>query len=935
MTRKFKALLILFVTLAVVAGVVLFVLLKPARWSQEIVTYLNQSVLKDNGWTLTIESLDGRFTSDVYLKNLYLRKKDGSATVFSEKARVNLDFSRILTGDWAISDLSLEDGFITVRTGGEGDRSGLAFVDKLTSHGFHIRDLNLTNTSVIVQSGSRENLYSFDFGGEVTSRGRSLSFVPERVRVTDVGNRRTFEIGDGEIDLTDDQLSVRDVKGRVNGVPVELDGSVTFSTPVKWVINGTGKGVALSPYLDRVAVDIVKIDTADVRFEVKSDPGSSGLQAWLFPSGGDSVLGHVSLEVAKEGEDLELKRALVSLRSSRLTGGGMLRKGRQLFLQMGIDGLDLSDFGLPVNATSIRGSVNVTGTLEGRDVEELMFVLDLANGEPGTDRYVRAEGQLTYANEKVRIDDSLRLDLGYGTLLATGEIDLNKERVDLAFTPSNVDLEAVGYLVGVDSLKGVTAGALEVVGYLRDPIANGYLTFKDARFGRLFASSLEASFRVNSVFGRPQGILRAVATGGRIGEYSVEDGTADVYFRGDTLLVEGLRLTAGTDFLQASGRIVGSRSLRVNQIQLSLGEHYVTSLGPVVVERRPDGVEVRPALFQINEGRARVSFALTNGRLSSGDVSLENLNLATLWKVTDRDIPLAGTAFARVSARTDGDTLRADGKVEIRDGSWRDIEFDHLLMTGAVDENVMDVREFRVMGPHDLNVKLSGFAGIKGVPEGRMFEVDPLGPVGFSGEFRNVQLELLSALWPRARILGGSATGSLMVSGIAGSPDMVFEFTVRDPRLDRINGRLVSVSGRYTDRRLYIEDMEAETETGSYSANGYLPVDLAFGSRSPGWAPKQDPVSMTFHGETSRLTFLTPYLSSVDSVSGDIDFDLTISGTPADPVRNGRIQVKNGTVYAFHLDSPIEHVNGNAVLKNNQLIIDELVASSDVPPKMD
>lgn len=180
MSKRLKAVIILSVTLAVVIGAVLFVLLKPARWSQEIVAYLNENVLKDNGWSISIESLDGRFTSDVYLRNLYLRKEDGSTVVFSEEAKVNLDFSRILTGDWALSHLSLGDGFITVRTAGdEAARTDFGFVDNLTSHGFQIRELDLSNTSLIVQSKTGENLYSFDFHGEIASRGRALAFIPE------------------------------------------------------------------------------------------------------------------------------------------------------------------------------------------------------------------------------------------------------------------------------------------------------------------------------------------------------------------------------------------------------------------------------------------------------------------------------------------------------------------------------------------------------------------------------------------------------------------------------------------------------------------------------------------------------------------------------------------------------------------------------------
>lgn len=925
----------LFFALVVVVSVILYVLLKPARWSQEIVNYLNQNILQENGWSISIESLEGRFTSDVYLRNLYLRKEDGTAAVFTEKAKVNLDFSRILAGDWAISHLSLRDGFITVKSGQEAAKREFEFVDRLASRGFSIRELNLTNTALIVGSGSRENLYSLDLGGKLESRGKTLTFFPEKVRVTDVGNRRDFQLDAGEFVLSTHDLRVKGMEGQVSGVPVELDGSVTFSTPMKWVVNGTGRGLIVSDYLDRAVAEVLEVDTVDIRFRVGTDLSSATIAGSLFSPGSENLVGEITADLVRDSQLVVLNDALVSVKSAQIMGSGTLGSGRDLFLQMGIKGLDLAEFGLAGNSTAISGSVDVSGSIDGRKVEEMTFILDLVNGEPGHEAYVRTTGQLVYANDTVKIADSLRLDLEYGSLLATGEIDLKKERLDLSFTPFNINLESVGYLVGGYSLTGVAGGAVDVVGYLRDPVASGYLRIKNGGFSRFSMSSLEASFRINSVLHNPHGSLRAGFSDGRIGDYAVEKGTADLYFRGDTILVEQLRLTRGKDFLQASGTMVAGRSFRVNQVQLSLGDHYVTSLGPVAVRTRPGVLEVEPATFRVNEGRAEVSLAMLNGRLSSGVFRLTNLSLASLWKLLNRDVSLTGAAFADVSATTEGNRLKATGMFEVRDGTWKSIKFDKLLITASVDENVVNVREFRVTGPGGMNLEVSGFAGVKPGGTPGLYEIDPVREMGFSSEFRNFRLELLTVLWPGARLIGGSATGSLIVTGLANSPEMVFESTIKNPKLGLISGKAISGSGRYTDRRLYLEDMVAETETGQFSGNGYVPVNLAMGTQSSERILKRDPISMTFHGESSRLSYLTPYLTSIDSVEGEISFDLTISGTPAAPVRNGRINVRNGTIYAFLLDSPIRNVNGNAVIENNHLIIDDLTASSDVPPKMD
>ena len=79
------------------------------------------------------------------------------------------------------------------------------------------------------------------------------------------------------------------------------------------------------------------------------------------------------------------------------------------------------------------------------------------------------------------------------------------------------------------------------------------------------------------------------------------------------------------------------------------------------------------------------------------------------------------------------------------------------------------------------------------------------------------------------------------------------------------------------------------------------------------------------------MDFLTPYFTYLDSVKGAIDIDLSITGTPDRPVRNGNITVSNGEVYYTLLAQPVSDVNGRAFLKDNMLILDRLTAKSHIP----
>ena len=114
MRRRTKALLILTLVLALLGGSVLYIIIIPGKWTSEIVQYVNESLLFRNGWELSVSDLDGQLSSDLNLKNIYLKKKDGSIILFCERSVLNLDFTQIISGNWALSNLLMDNLLVTL-----------------------------------------------------------------------------------------------------------------------------------------------------------------------------------------------------------------------------------------------------------------------------------------------------------------------------------------------------------------------------------------------------------------------------------------------------------------------------------------------------------------------------------------------------------------------------------------------------------------------------------------------------------------------------------------------------------------------------------------------------------------------------------------------------------------------------------------------------
>ena len=64
------------------AGSISYLVLRPAYWTNEIISFINQNYLQDHGWNLSIEELKGDLISDVQAENVYLKKLADILIVF-------------------------------------------------------------------------------------------------------------------------------------------------------------------------------------------------------------------------------------------------------------------------------------------------------------------------------------------------------------------------------------------------------------------------------------------------------------------------------------------------------------------------------------------------------------------------------------------------------------------------------------------------------------------------------------------------------------------------------------------------------------------------------------------------------------------------------------------------------------------------------------
>ena len=98
-------------------------------------------------------------------------------------------------------------------------------------------------------------------------------------------------------------------------------------------------------------------------------------------------------------------------------------------------------------------------------------------------------------------------------------------------------------------------------------------------------------------------------------------------------------------------------------------------------------------------------------------------------------------------------------------------------------------------------------------------------------------------------------------------------------------------------------------------------------SKSFGNFTSSDSFNFKVKGDLNKLYFLSPYLTELDSINGNIGINLELNGPIDNLIRNGSISIKNGTAHTLFLNDPITDINMIAEMTNNKLTIKNLVGN--------
>ncbi|MEE9466002.1 MAG: translocation/assembly module TamB domain-containing protein, partial [Candidatus Neomarinimicrobiota bacterium] len=396
-----------------------------------------------------------------------------------------------------------------------------------------------------------------------------------------------------------------------------------------------------------------------------------------------------------------------------------------------------------------------------------------------------------------------------------------------------------------------------------------------------------------------------------------EGGEAEFIFAGDTVFTNYFRLYNGFDKLATSGFMIWRDSIQLMLDTLTvIRNSELLSTGRLLARWDVDRAVLKHQSFTLAGG----VISLAADWRDAGDFSFQlstskSVDIERFYRLLGRPPTILGNLDLHVSASNRERNFRLSGNLIARDGHFNRIPFTKVKTEFELDDH-------RLSFPTLDWRTAEGQATITGTVTYLVDSENPLGlgkadSLQFSSQLTDYQFNDLQPYLPWRYETHGLATGSFSVGGLVTDPMYEAQLAFKAPRFDRITGDSLSGKMHYEDKTLSFSNLYLKSPTGVYAGGGTLPLDLRPGT------PESEmiidgPVDMTIAGIASQLDWFAGYFDAIDSLHGDFKLNLSLGGTWARLIRNGRLQVTNGRAELFVMENPITNITGDLLLQDNQ-----------------
>ncbi|HDP67943.1 MAG TPA: hypothetical protein ENN20_05500, partial [Candidatus Marinimicrobia bacterium] len=496
----------------------------------------------------------------------------------------------------------------------------------------------------------------------------------------------------------------------------------------------------------------------------------------------------------------------------------------------------------------------------------------------------------------------------------------NSIRATVQFGSDSLDV--LSDIAKLNNLQGSLQGYLEVSGQLCSPNFRGWLRGMEIGVANLTFKEAIARFGLKNIQENRFGDIYIEAINGRtpLLKESLPLASLIIRFEKDTSIVRSFRVVGDDMNLEMQGKMVGFSELYFNEINFDHNGNILKNIDPIQISLKEDTISLAEVRFALNEGMVILSGESINRRIRSAVMNISKLKIDPLNAYLKGARGVAGLLDGLIVYTDTAASPLVYSRMRVERANvlgkpFKNIRLEvRLVKDQVILENIFleDKEKGFLTGFGQINCHFPKTDSLK--------FFNPSDLLNVQLQFDNFDFNMLGSFILPQLNKDGKLSGSLLVTNTLETPELNYQLTLADPVFDRLTGNTLSAEGIYRDQKLEFSKIKLIDRFGTANGSGYLPYTIAFKPLQVKFR-RDAPMYMNLTLHTSSVEFLSKYIGNVESIEGDYNIALNLSGTPNNPVRSGNFSVKNGIIRVNTLENPVTGLTGSAILQKNMLEI--------------
>ena len=911
--------------ISIIIITIIFVILTPSFWKNQIQDQLNKQLSQRGDWEVKFHKLNGHLLFNVSIDSLYLSNRN-SSNVSISKVDMKLNFFKSLFAYPSLKYLKLTDLTTNLyRSSKSIDSKSDPFELKSILEKKMSIDQLYINGMISIPEIKIINDFVFDFDGKFHIDKNSIDLDVNRLFVSLDSTEFDMQLKDSKISLLPAKIVCNDLNGNIDSLGIT--GQFIYS----WIDEEEMK---MDLFIDKYEIPKTfferlplqpKFSALETEIHIQSDLKTFEGNITLSNDLGLNTSGNISLtnfenfisidEVKLEGENASLSM------------NGIYQKNGQFNSSIKLKDFDINQWIVDDMPTDLNGQLDLEANIIESRLQEIILTMELIENKLYKDRQVSIIGTVDYVNNYLNIEEPLELSIGKSKIIVTGASNFKDEIYNLDFDLDNADVFIINNFWSDSLESGKATGNLSVSGTFEDPDLNAELVLDDIKYKNFILESFEFFGNLNKKGDYTIGNCQLRIGNGKWNDKSFESGVVDLSYSKEGIEIQSAEFKNNMDFFQLSGFLHSNGNGIFNRLQIATGQRYIINTKPVEftlgegvdllqVDLGENELILKPFEFHVNDGIITGQLSLTDE--VDGLLKVSNVGTDIIDFLIPEDLIINGQVFGEFYVSTVDYSLDYSIDVSIKNGEIGSQKFDELIISTFYSDSTLHIEDITLIHGDETGIQISGI-----VPQ--YYELDNPKEIDASINLKDIDISVFTQFVPNWFELDGLISGDIQLGGFPNKTKFDFDINIADAVFEDLHLGSVNAFGLYDSYKLYFNKFSAiRNFDHSISGVAYLPLDLNFSSENIGQYFFSDSMIVDVSGEFNHLEFLSHYLSDIDSIKGDHDISLTIYGTPNKLYRDGKILIDDATIYTILLDNPIEGIKGSGMLVKNLLTIDNL-----------